>query len=97
MLLMNLFKLTFILIFLKDLFESSYLDLAVVVVKENGSVISACAGCIGKIVEKTSELPEYPENIDGVSNHFCYCYTNIWLLFSKIKELKKCSRRSVIQ
>ena len=82
--------------FVKDLEEGSYLHLAVVVAKENGCVVSACADCIGKIVEKTSELPEYPENIDRVCNRFCFCYTNIWLLFSKTKELKKCSRRSVI-
>ena len=59
-------------------------------------MVSSCADCIGKILEKISELSEYPENIDRVCNRFC-CYTNIWLLFSKIKELKKCSRRSVIQ
>ena len=83
--------------FVKDLEEGSYLHLAVVVAKENGCVVSACAECIGKIVEKTYELPEYPENIDRVCSRFCYCYTNIWFLFSKIKELKKCSRRSVIR
>ena len=49
--------------FVKDIKEGSYLHLAVVVVKENGCVVSACDDSIGKIVEKTSELPEYPENI----------------------------------
>ena len=83
--------------FVKDLEERSYLHLAVVIAKENGCVVSTCADCIGKIVEKTSELPEYPENNDRVCNRFCSCYTNIWILFSKMKELKKCSRRSIIQ
>ena len=46
--------------FVKDLEERSYLHLTVVVAKENGCVVSACADCIGKIVGKTSELPEYP-------------------------------------
>ena len=68
--------------FVKDLEEGSYLNLAVAVANENGCVISACADCIGKIVRKTSELPEYPEDIDCVCNRFCYCYSNIWLLFS---------------
>ena len=83
--------------FVKDLEEGSYLHLAVVVAIENGCVVSACADCIGKIVEKTSELSEYPANIDRVCNRFCYCDTNIWHLFSKMKELKKCSKRSVNQ
>ena len=81
----------------KELDEDFYLHLALVVAKENGCVVSPCLDCIGKIVEKTSELTEYLENIDRVCNRFCYCHTNIWLLFSKMKELKKCSRRSVIQ
>ena len=68
--------------FVKDFEEGSQLHLAVV---ENGCVVSVCTECVGKIVEKTSELSEYPENIDRVCNRSCYCYTNIWFLFSKIK------------
>ena len=83
--------------FVKELEEGSQLHLAAIVAEENGCVVSGCADCIGKIVEKTSELPEYPEKIDRVCNHLCYCYTNSWLLFSKMKELKKCSTRSVMQ
>ena len=83
--------------FVKDIEDGSYLHLAVVVAKKNGCVVSTSADCIGKIVEKTSELSEYPENIDGVCNRFCCCYTKICLLFSRIKELKICFRPSLIQ
>ena len=67
--------------FVKDLEEGSYLHQAVVVVKKNGCVVSACADCIGKIVEKNSELPENPEKIDRLCNRFvtvrlisCFCF-----------------------
>ena len=59
--------------FVKDLEDGSYLHLAVIVAKKNGCVVSPSADCIGKIAEKTSELSEYPENIDGVCNCFCCC------------------------
>ena len=41
--------------FVKDLEEGSYLHLVVVLAKGNGCVVSACADCIGKIVEKTCQ------------------------------------------
>ena len=81
-----------------DFAEGSYLRLAVVIAKENGCVVSACAESIGKIVDRLCILPEYPENIDCVCNRFFfYCYANMRSLFSGMKAMKKCSRRRVIQ
>ena len=45
--------------FVKDLEEGSDLHLPVAAAKENDFVVSACANCIGKIIGKTSELPQY--------------------------------------
>ena len=81
-----------------DFAEGSYLRLAVVIAKENGCVVSACAESIGKIVDRLCILPEYPENIDCVCNRFFFCYyANRRSLFSVMKAMKKCSRRRVIQ
>ena len=76
--------------------EGSYLHLVVVIAEKNGCVVSACAECFGKIVDRLSMLPEYPENIDCICNCFFYCCTSIWSLFLGMKALKKCSRRIVI-
>ena len=55
-----------------DFAEGSYLRLAVVIAKENGCVVSACAESIGKIVDRLCILPEYPENIGCVCNRFFF-------------------------
>ena len=56
--------------YVADFAEGSYLHLAVVIAKENGCVVSGCAECIGKTVNRLSILPEYPENIDCICNRF---------------------------
>ena len=67
------------------------------IAKENNCVVSACDGCVKSIVDRLSLLPEYPENIDYVFNSFCYCYENIWSLFTGMDALNKWSRRTLIQ
>ena len=47
--------------FVKDLDEGSYLHQAVVVVKENSCVVSACADCVGKIIERAKSWQSIPK------------------------------------
>ena len=49
--------------FVKDLKEGSYLYLAVAAAKENDCVVSACADCIGKIVETLQSCQSIPKTL----------------------------------